>query len=326
MSTRTALLAHEQYCLFDIGINIAELRDEMEAFVKKAKAPNTVKAYKHSWGVFADWCAASASPCLPSDSVTLRLFITWAARKYRVETIRLQLSAIRDQHESNNLPSPIDDEVATVLEGIVRQKREERNGKDALRVDQLRKICARLRSDDPIDVRNRALILVGFASAWRRSELASLAVRDVTIEPRGARLWIPQSKTDQKCEGEETEIIHAKDPAVCPVRALEHWLRVRGRTPGPLFVRFRAWGEMTLAAISGQQVANVLKDALANIGEDPTLYGAHSLRSGMITAAVEKNVPLPLIMQHSRHKRVDTMMRYVKRGQAFASNPLAKVL
>ncbi len=81
-----------------------------------------------------------------------------------------------------------------------------------------------------------------------------------------------------------------------------------------------------MAAISGQQVANVLKDALANIGEDPTLYGAHSLRSGMITAAVEKNVPLPLIMQHSRHKRVDTMMRYVKRGQAFASNPLAKVL
>ncbi|WP_180540753.1 site-specific integrase [Nevskia soli] len=320
----------DQQRLFDVGISdLADLREQKEALMTKAKAPNTLRAYKHAWKGFHDWCGMTGRNSLPVDPETIELFLTWGAneRGYRKETLALALSAIQDKHLSAGYPSPLTASVRAVQAGIVRERREGFNGKDAVRVEHLRKICRRLSADDdPIHIRDRAIILVGFASAWRRCELSAMQVEHAKFEKQGARLWLPYSKGDQEGKGEETELVYAKDPKICPVRALKAWLKVRGLTPGPMFCSCNPLREILYQSISGQRIADIVKAELKRIGEDPNKYGAHSLRSGMITAAARRNVPLPAIMQHSRHKQVQTVIRYVRRELPFRRNVLARVL
>lgn len=328
MSTHTSPPRADQQWLFNLGMDLAQLREKKEGYVQKAKAPNTLRAYGFSWGIFADWCATNCRVALPADSETIELFLTWGIheRHYRVETLSLSLSAIQYKHVCEGFASPLTESVRIVMQGIVRDRREERQCKDAVRVPHLRKICKRLDDGDLVNIRDRAIILVGFASAWRRSELAALRPEDVKIEKQGARLWLTHSKGDQEGKGEETQIVYAKDPKICPVRALKAWLEIRGRKVGPLFCSVSPLREITYNPISGQRIADILKAELRRIGEDPKKFGAHSLRSGMITAAAKKNVPLPAIMHHTRHKRIDTVVRYVRRELPFKANPLARVL
>ncbi len=302
--------------------------------MSSAKAPNTFKAYRHSWKVFSQWCAEAGQSAHPATPDTVGLFITWAAkeRKYRLETIRLTISAIKYHHQKAGLVSPIDEEVKELLASVARELREEPAGKAHLTVPQLRKICRALRDDEPLEARDRAMILVGYASGWRRSELAALELDHVRFEKHGVRLWLGFSKTDQMGRGRDTCIPYGKTPYTCPVRALETWLKLRGSWRGPVFVRFagggsRGPGKMTREALSAQSVCFALKRALERVGEDAEPYGAHSLRSGMITTAAENGVPLRAIMDRSGHKSIETVMRYVRSSpDAFGADPLRGVL
>jgi integrase len=324
----------EQYRLFDLGLNLARLRTAKEQLMISAKAPNTMKAYRQSWKVFTEWCADAGRAACPASPDTVGLFVTWAAkeRRYRLETIRLALSSIKYHHEAAGFASPINHEVKELVSSAAREAREARNGKAHLTVAQLRQICRALGDDDPLDVRDRALILIGYASGWRRSELSALAWDHVKFERDGVRLWLPFSKTDQEGRGRETCIPYGKTPYTCPVRALKAWLKRRGDWHGPVFVQFTAAGPdgyrlMRREALSGAAICAALKRALERIGEDPDAYGAHSLRSGMITAAAEKGVPLRAIMDRSGHKSLDTVLRYVRSSpDAFRADPLAGVL
>ena len=322
--------------------DLAKLREQEVRLMQSAQAPNTVKAYAHSWKQFCAWCGNwRGCESLPASPQALREFATWASEMreppYKPETIQLALSAIRWYHRDAGCVDPVDDSVRTVMAGVTRKAarngaRKELAGKKHLSVALLKKICRALSITEPIDVRDRALLVVGFASALRRSDLSRLDTSHVEFEANRVRLWVPVSKTDQHGAGRALYLDSGKDPLVCPVRALEEWKRVRlehcGYWRGPLFCRFYwQYGASVMRLddrLQDQGICRMLQLRLEQMGEDPHSYGAHSLRSGMITSAHQAGANIRSIMDRSGHKSMSMVVRYLKSDRT--SNPLAKVL
>lgn len=293
-----------------------------------SKAPNTLKAYAHLWTVFTRWCEEAGKSSLPATSETLQLFAIWAVKvhNYRLETLRLTMSAVRHRHESDGIPSPIDFRVRSVISSLARNVQEEPQSKEALSLDQLQKICLALDTTDPRDIRDRAIILLGFTSGWRRSELAALLLRDITVRPDCIILRLRRSKTDQECKGRTIGIPAEEDPELCPVAAVNAWLKLRGQTQGPLFLRFYRAGKWASTGIGGQTICKVVKRGLQMIGEESRDFGAHSLRAGLVTTAAEAGASDVSIRMRTGHKSIDTMLRYVRPAEYFHNDPLAGVL
>ena len=307
--------------------------------MQRAKAPNTFKAYKHGWKVFSAWCRdwRHCEP-LPASPEVVRNFITWAAMDrepaYSPTTIQVAITAIKRQHVQAGFAAPVDEATRDLMSAVLRKAaregpREEEAGKKHLRIDQLKKLCSALRGTEPIVVRDRAIILTGFASGLRRSDLSRLQTRHVHFEGGRVRLWVPYSKGDQLGQGRDVYLDPAGiDPLLCPVRALEDWKKLRmeyfGNFRGPLFVRFDWHSGITEFPLGDQAICEVLQRRLASAGEEARDYGAHSMRSGMITSAHAAGANLRSIMDRTGHKSVDSIIRYVK--SAPKSNPLAGVL
>jgi integrase len=219
-----------------------------------------------------------------------------------------------------------------VLAGVRRQAarqgaRPQRAGKSHLTIAQLQNICG-CPGTDPVDVRDNALILVGFVSALRRSDLSRLEASQVHFDGNRVRLWVPFSKADQAGTGCDVYLDAASPPLLCPLRALAQWKELRlqkfGEFSGPLFLRFNQCSEWSGLPLTPNGISQVLKKHLARAGENEREYGAHSMRSGMITAADAGGATLRSIMDRTGHKSIETVMQYIKsRPEA---NPLAGVL
>ncbi len=314
--------------LFDPGIDMARLRHVQGRLMQAKRSHNTERAYAHSWSQFERWCSRAGRRALPATAETVSLFVAWCLEEgYRLKTIRLRLAAIAFQHAHKGHDSPVNEEVRKLLQAAAREKTEEPAGKSALTPAQIRRICDRLQADVPRDVRDRAILLLGFASGWRRSELAALRLADVKLEPRkGLVLRLRRSKTDQLGQGRVVGIHYGKRKDTCPVRAYEAWLQVRGEWRGPLFTRVNKAGEVLRDGLSGESILDIVKRCLALIGVDPASYGAHSLRAGMITAAAESGADASAIMGRTGQRSLQTLMGYIRPAQAFSANPLANVL
>ena len=295
--------------------------------MQHTKAFNTRKGYAHSWSIFDRWCAAAGQPALPTTSEIVALFVTWALgeRRYRVGTVAHVLSAVRDRHETTGHPQPIDRKVRDLVKAARRALQEEPGGKAALLPEQLVRCCRTFDSADPVHVRDRALLLVGFSTGWRRSELSNLNLKDVSFVRSGMRLRQGRSKTDQEGKGRVTGIPFDDCPEMCPVLALRAWLKVRGVRSGPLFYRFDGGRKMTEQRLSGRSICLALQRVLARIGLDARSYGAHSMRSGMITAAAEAGSSDIAIMQRTGHRSMANVLRYVRPSEVFRVDPLAGV-
>lgn len=170
------------------------------------------------------------------------------------------------------------------------------------------------------------MVLLGFASACRRSELAALDLADVSQVREGLVLRIVRSKTDQSGRGAELGVPRGGRAATCPVRVLQAWLVERGGWPGPLFCSFTAGGGVTRGRLSGDAVALIVKGACVRAGLDPGRYSGHSLRAGCATAASANGAPELAIMARTRHRSVAMLGRYVRHASLFATDPLRGVL
>ncbi len=315
--------------LFDPGIDVSRLRDVREKLMQAQKAPNTERAYAHSWSQFERWCGEAGRRALPASAETVSLFVAWCLepkQDYRLHTIRSRLTAIAAVHVQSGHDSPVTEQVRKLLNAAARQRAEEPGGKAALTPAQIRRICDRLETNVPRDVRDRAIILLGFHSGWRRSELASLRMADVKLEDgKGLLLRLRKSKTDQLGKGRVAGIHYGKRKETCPVRAYESWLQVRGEWKGPLFCRLTKSGGVLQAGLSGEAILDVVKRCLELIGVDSSAYGAHSLRAGMITAAAQSGADASAIMGRTGHRSLQTMVGYIRSAQVFDQNPLANV-
>jgi integrase len=176
-----------------------------------------------------------------------------------------------------------------------------------------------------IGVRDRALILLGFAGAFRRAELVGLGVEDCAFGKDGLTVTLRRSKTDQQGAGRKIGIPYGSNPETCPVRIVQSWLEQAGITAGPLFRSINRHGQVQPGRLAGIAVARVVKKLAEGVGLDPAKYAGHSLRAGHATSAAIGGASERSIMNQTGHRSVQTARRYIRDGNLFRENSAGKL-
>jgi integrase len=321
-----------------------------EEYARKATAPATLRAYRSDWQDYKLWCAECGFEPAPSSPQTVGAYLTSLAAQKSPNTIRRRLAAIAKMHKFNNWPwNSSDLEIQGPLKGLLRDHGRPVKKAAAITEPVLRKLLETC-DFSARGCRDRALILIGFVGALRRSELVGLDVKDVSVDAKGMKIRIMRSKTDKAGEGAEIGIPRGKHAETCAVSAYERWRLVADRKTGPVFFRI-SWanriqapkvkkssrGKSSVAApkpkkqgfeirpLTAQSVSDILVKRAAMAGvviEGFDRFSAHSLRVGFITAAYAKGVRDEDIMKHSRHKDLRTMRGYVARAGLVDQSPV----
>jgi site-specific recombinase XerD len=298
---------------------------EAENYIRSAKAANTVKAYQSDWAGFEAFCKGREVASLPAAPATVAAYAAEAAHRLKANTVERHLTAISQAHQLAGFPNPGEDKlVRTVMVGIRRVKGTAQTGKDPLSPELLRRMFAGT-PGDLRSLRDRALLLVGFAGALRRSELVALRYEDIRFTTEGLAVTIPKSKTDPEGEGQTIGIPYGSHPESCPVRALEAWLVRSNITYGYLFTGIGRWGgELSGKPICDHQLAKIIKRLAATAGLDAASFSGHSLRSGLATSAAEGGATERAIMDQTRHRSLKQLRKYIRRGSLFKDNAAAR--
>ena len=298
---------------------------EAETYVRRAKAENTVKAYRSDWARFARFCQGREVASLPAAPATVAAYAAEAARCLKANTIERHLTAISQAHQLAGVPNPIEDKlVRTVMAGIRRVKGTAQHGKEPLSPELLRKMF-RGAPDNLRARRDRALLLVGFAGAFRRSELVALRHEDVCFTDEGLVVTIPKSKTDPEGAGQTIGIPYGSHPESCPVRALDAWLERSNITCGYLFTAIGRWGgEVTAKPICDHQFAKIIKRLAVRAGLSAASFSGHSLRSGLATSAAEGGATERAIMEQDPAPLAQTGSQVHPPGSLFKDNAAAR--
>ncbi len=304
---------------------LAAMLDQAQDYARLSRATNTQRAYRADWADFSAWCAGHGQPALPATPQTVLLYLTDAAQRCKVSTLQRRLTTISQAHKAERHPSPTGDPaVRAVWAGIKRTLGTAQHGKTAAVTEDLRRMVRALPQTSTIGKRNRALLLLGFAGAFRRSELVGLDIADVVVTGDGLVVTLRRSKTDQEGAGRTVGIPYGSDPTTCPVRATTGWIAVAGLTAGPLFRSITRHGKMQ-GRLSDWAVAQVVKAAATGAGLDPANYAGHSLRAGLATAAAQAGVSERAIMAQTGHKSLPMVRKYIRAGSLFQDNAAAKV-
>ena len=299
--------------------------DRARDYLSHAKAPNTLRAYDADWRHFRAWCRARGDAPLPAAPFTVSLYLAELADTVRVSTLTRRISAISQAHQLASHPSPTGDAmVRTMMAGIRRAKGTAERGKKPIVTEDLRRIVERL-PDSLQGVRGRALLVVGFAGASRRSELVGLAVADLEFNREGLVVTVRRSKMNQEGQGRRVGIPYGSHPETCPVRAMQNWVDVLDVTAGPLFRRIDRHGHIGAARLSDKAVALIVKRCAGAAGLASADLAGHSLRSGLATAAAAAGVSERAIMAQTGHRSVATLRKYTQGGSLFFENVAAKV-
>lgn len=313
-----------------VRAELAELMGVMRDYAKAAQAPNTSRAYASDWRLFEAWCERYGLLCLPAAPGTVALYLTSLGyRRLRTSTIRRRAAAITRVHRNAGHPSPLwDPRVTVILEGIARSNKDRRpNKKVALLRDPLVSVVAQIDTSATVGLRDRALLLVGFALGLRRSELVALQVEDLTAGPDGLSVMIRSSKTDQQGHGHTLLLVHATGGHPCPVLALREWLAAAQISTGAVFRRVTRTGAVS-SPLSAPSVGLIVKRRVAQAGlasEDSLgSYGGHSLRSGYATQAARDGYPAGQIADVTRHRDQRVLAGYIEAGKGAAT--VARVL
>lgn len=325
---------------------LAEDAARARAFARQAKAANTKRAYRADWADFCAWCDARGLPALPATTETVALYVASRAEVgpekddgrpspgLKVSTLERRLSAINQAHRSLGHEPPAsrrDEPLHSVWAGLVRSKGAAPEKVAPALPDDLRSAVEALPRGDggELDLRgrrDRALLLLGFAAALRRSELAAVETGHVQFTADGLRLFVPRAKGDQEGRGAALGVHYGRSPATCPVRSLRSYLQAAREATGaplagPVFRKVDRWGRLWEAALTAGAVARIVKRSFARAGLDPALYAGHSLRAGFATQAARVGKQERAIMRHTRHKDVRTLREYIREGALFEENP-----
>ena len=304
---------------------VATLADRARAYADEARASSTVRAYEGDLADFRAWCESRGLTALPAGPQSVALYLTERADTHTVATLRRRVAAISVAHRLAGAESPTTHgSVKSVLRGIARAKGTAQAQKAAINTEQLRSMVATL-PESLLGCRDRALLLVGFAGAFRRSEIVGFDVRDVQFVREGALLFVRKSKTDQEQAGRTVAIPYGANPATCPVRVLESWIKNAALTDGALFRSVNRHGQVQQARLSAQSVALVVKRCARAAGLACENFAGHSLRSGFCTSAAEGGAGEREIMEQSGHKSLPVVRRYIRRGTLWKNHAAYKL-
>jgi len=299
-------------------------------YANLSRASGTWRAYEADWRQFSAWCAVAEVACLPALPRTVARFLAVQAAPSpqrphgrAASTLRRRLAAIRLMHLGAGLVSPhAAPEVTEVLRGIVNARRDAPSARKrpVLAADVCRMVDA-LEPGSLAGLRDRALLLLGFAGALRRSELVALDVSDLERREQGWLVTIAFSKGDQAGAGQTIAVPMQTGSAYCPVAAVEDWMQGANVRAGPLFRRFFRGDAPSPHRLSAQSVTAVVKRGMSHIGQDPRDFAAHSLRHGFLTQAARNGSDLFRMAAQSRHRDVRTVMGYVQDESRFDDHP-----
>ncbi len=303
------------------------LSEDALAYALRSSAENTKRAYTSAWNDFEAWCAEVGRASLPASPETVGTFLAARAGTHKAASLNMRLVAIGQAHRLKGYTldtrSPA---IRETMKGIRRAHGTAPAKKAAAVTDVLRDAISELsKVPGPRALRDRALLLVGFAGALRRSELVALDVADLRFVPEGLVLTLRRRKTDQEGRGTEIAIPFGQSERTCPVLALRAWLAAAAITSGPVFVSVNRHGGVGAARLSPVDVARAVKAAVGAAGYDPEEYAGHSLRSGFITSAARAGVAERHIQDQSGHRSLPVLRGYIRRGSLFADNAAAKV-
>jgi integrase len=307
-----------------------DLVDRVTDYARAARADSTWRAYDGDLRHFRAWCEGQRDPlvALPATPATVAGYLAALADAgYAPTTIRRRLAAISVAHQLARHPNPASAaEVVTVWSGIRRARGVRPTRKTALETALLARVLAPLGYDGLADVRDRALLLVGFAGCLRRAELVRLDVGDVDDTPDGLVLSIRSSKTDQEGAGALVGLAYGSHRPTCPVRAWRAWADAAGLTDGPAFRAVNRHGGLGTGRLEPGSVARIVRRRVAAVGLPAADFAGHSLRSGFATAAARAGVPDRSIMRQGRWRSAASLDTYVRAGRLFDQhNPSAHV-
>jgi integrase len=297
-----------------------DLVDDARRYANANRAASTQRAYASDWAQFTAWARTHGLDAMPADPATVALYITALAETHRPSTINRRLAAIAVAHHRHGLASPTQDPgVREIAKGIRRSLGTAQREAAPATIGDLRRMIAHL-PHTVAGVRDRALLLVGFAAAMRRSELVALDVADLDERDEGIAVTIRSSKTDQESRGRRVALPFGRDPETCPVRALRAWRGDADIADGPIFRAVDRHGRVHADRLSDRAVALVVKRAAAAAGLEPDRYTGHSLRAGFATTAASNGASERSIAAQTGHRSMEVLRRYIREGSLFADN------
>ena len=328
-----------------------------ETYRERAYAAATLRAYRADWRHFVAYCAARGAAPLPADPLVVRTYLAVSADREgrKVATLQRRLAAIAYHHREAGHALALDDPALKATWRGIRRTHGVAPAEKAAAVTET--VCAMVDALPPTlaGVRDRALILVGFAGAFRRAELVALDVADLDWQTDGVRITVRSSKTDQEGAGRLKDLPFARHREHCPVLALQEWLERAGIDAGPVFRPLSKAERVLPRRLTDQWVALAIKRAVVPVAErqatrawhrlshtararhDQAVWQAafvakivrqhagHSLRAGFVTSAAAAGARLDEIMDQTGHARVDTVMRYVRNARALRASAAAKL-
>jgi site-specific recombinase XerD len=301
---------------------LADLLREARAYANSDIADRTRREYAKQWATFASWCRERNITALPASPKTLCLYLAHRARQGRsVATIAVGISAIAHQHARHNHPDPLRHAaVDRTWSGIRRTHGTAPNQKAPATTNVVRAMVESL-PNGLLGMRDRALLTLGFAGGFRRSELVALDVSDLRfIRGAGLEVKLRRSKTDQERKGQAKEIALGARTSTCPVTAVKDWLELAEIVDGPVFRSVNRHGQVGETRLTAQVVALVVKRALAAAGVPNASYSGHSLRAGLVTTAKQRGVDDADIMKLTGHRSLQTLQGYDRRAKTW-QNP-----
>jgi integrase len=297
-------------------------------FADQALAPATLRAYRSDWQHFCAWCREAGWPALPAAAETISAYLAAISATHTSSLLTRRLAALHRAHRlANQEWSGGHSKVRNTLRGIGRQFGRAPRQAAALATPEIKDLIAAC-GYDPVGLRDRALLLIGYAGALRRSELVAIEREHVTFDQDGLRLFIPRGKGDQTAKGVRIGIPRGDALDSCPVRSLEAWLRISDCHRGPIFRGIDRRGRISLQALHPDAVRQILAKRAAIAGlvmPNGERLSPHGLRAGFITQAYINGARDEEIMDHTRQKDLRTMRGYVRRAKLVTGSP-AKLL
>ena len=315
------------------------LSEEEARYVQAARSANTLRGYRSDWAEFSTWCSQQGHEPLPAAAAAITAYLAaLAGHGATVGTMSRRLSAIRFAHRLRDLPNPTENaRVVAVWEGIRRTHATRPRQATPLMPPQLWDVLdacptvktwqAATRPNEPdlAGLRDRALMLVGFVGALRRSELVSLDVDQLVDHPNGLVLRFDRSKSNQRGDADELVVLpRGTVPRRCPVTALRTWLGAAAITDGPVFRAVSKGNRALDRRLTDGPVNTIVQTAVVRAGlvdqGQTGGYSAHSLRAGFVTYAHSRGASDRAIAHQTRHRSLHTVGTYIRVETAWDDN------
>ncbi len=306
---------------FELAINCnSDLSERVSELVQDSLSENTKRAYQSDLKHFTEWGGT-----IPATDMMIADYLADHADTLSPSTLSRRLASISKAHTARGHANPVQSElVKATMRGIKRNRgTAQKQAKPLLKED----LFAVLSSIDNSlkGLRDRALLLIGFAGGFRRSELVSINCNDIERRRQGIVITIRSSKTDQEGKGRQVGIPYGRT-RWCPVTSLDEWMSVADIEDGPIFTRIDRHGNLIRQCLSSEAVSLVIKERVNSIGFDPNLYSGHSLRSGFATSAAQAGISSWKIRQQTGHASDVMLARYIRDGELFTDNAAGLLL